>query len=711
MPTLGSQEVQLLFHVSNDSTNYIALSATTSSGNFSVNWGDGTTTSHASGATASRQIAWSDLSSSTLTTDGLFRQAIIRITPSTANLLTVDLQKRHSSVPQSYSVRVVEINVKAPNLTDLKVGSTSRTASSQFVYFRSLQRYYVESHNQTDWSFQFAGCRELKSFDANMSAATKTTSMFTSCSGLVIAPDMTLTSVTTADSMFASCTSLVTVPSYNLSAATSSQSMFNGCSALQNVGSLNLSASANISSLFQGCSVLIQAPQLTTTSSLTSATSVFQSCPRLRNVPLFVTSAVTTFANMFNGANAIETVPLFNTGAGQTFTSMFSSCYSLRQVPLFDLANATTSQSMFNNCYSLESVPNFNTVKVQTFSTMFQNCYSLRTFPTLDWTAAVTMTSMFQTAYSLTTVPSVTISNGTTFTNMFRDCWGLETVGTLTLTKATTTNGMFYQCYTLQRVDGFTTNAGTITTANDMFNNCATLQIVPAVDLSGATSATNLNQFMLGSPSISQVLATGPKYSINFTSAKLGSAEIESIIANLGTPANTSQTVSFASNPGATYVQYANASTTTGSAVVTHTGNPTVGWEMTGPGVSDAITGTSDVTADTITVTAHGLADGTELSFTGLGTTTGVTTYTKYFVRDSATDTFKVAATSGGTAIDLTGSNATVTFIRPNYVIATSGTNFTLSSPCTATSTTATLQPYTFKRWGGVLKGWTVNTV
>lgn len=70
------------------------------------------------------------------------------------------------------------------------------------------------------------------------------------------------------------------------------------------------------------------------------------------------------------------------------------------------------------------------------------------------------------------------------------------------------------------------------------------------------------------------------------------------------------------------------------------------------------ITGTADLTADTITATAHGLADGTQITFSTV--VAPLVAGTTYFVRDSAANTFKVAATSGGVAIDLTASGTVV---------------------------------------------------
>lgn len=70
--------------------------------------------------------------------------------------------------------------------------------------------------------------------------------------------------------------------------------------------------------------------------------------------------------------------------------------------------------------------------------------------------------------------------------------------------------------------------------------------------------------------------------------------------------------------------------------------------------------GSAQAAGDTITIAAHGLADTTKIVFQSGYTPAGLTANTTYFVRDTATNTFKVAATSGGSAIDITADLATV---------------------------------------------------
>ncbi len=63
---------------------------------------------------------------------------------------------------------------------------------------------------------------------------------------------------------------------------------------------------------------------------------------------------------------------------------------------------------------------------------------------------------------------------------------------------------------------------------------------------------------------------------------------------------------------------------------------------------------TAAASTDVFTKTEHGLMLGDQVSFSGLTGGAGITPGTVYFVRDETLDTFKIAATSGGSAIDVT---------------------------------------------------------
>lgn len=109
------------------------------------------------------------------------------------------------------------------------------------------------------------------------------------------------------------------------------------------------------------------------------------------------------------------------------------------------------------------------------------------------------------------------------------------------------------------------------------------------------------------------------------------------------------------------------------NAAITYTGMPATdcqGWAIfdTGGtnrkwyGLWDRKTGTAQATGDTITSTAHGYAADQKVVFLSGYAPAGLSANTTYFVRDVTTDTFKLAATAGGSAIDVTADSTLVKF-------------------------------------------------
>ena len=84
-----------------------------------------------------------------------------------------------------------------------------------------------------------------------------------------------------------------------------------------------------------------------------------------------------------------------------------------------------------------------------------------------------------------------------------------------------------------------------------------------------------------------------------------------------------------------------------------------------------------DPTADTVRSPAHGYSDTQKIVFYNGTVPGGLTEGTVYFVRDSTTDTFKVAASAGGVAIDITstGSSACLLSAIVEDVYAAQGTH------------------------------------
>jgi len=111
--------------------------------------------------------------------------------------------------------------------------------------------------------------------------------------------------------------------------------------------------------------------------------------------------------------------------------------------------------------------------------------------------------------------------------------------------------------------------------------------------------------------------------------------------------------------------------------------------------IADQVINTSQVntTANTITITGHGLVNGAELNYNNQGgtTLTGLTSGNDYFVVNKTNDTFQLALTLGGNAIDLsgTGNNSQTLVSTGRLNLTGTGGNTQYFDLVTATTATA----------------------
>jgi surface protein len=292
--------------------NFVALTA---AGAYTVDWGDGTTTNHATGTTAQKQYDYTTISSAGESTLG-YRQVIIQVYPQSGqNLTSLSLAVRHSTTSVAYATGWLDVLINASSITSLVFSSATITA-------RYLQQATVLQHNLTS-----------------------TSGMFSTCTSLQSVPLFNTASVTNMGTMFFSCTSLRSVPLFNTASVTSMSSMFNTCSSLSAVPLFN-------------------------TALVTNFGSMFQSCPSFQSVPLFSMGSATSTSNMFFGNSSLQAVPLFNLSAATNTSGMFTGCGLLAAIPAFNLSSATNVNTMFNNCASLASLPSLNLSAVSSAANM-----------------------------------------------------------------------------------------------------------------------------------------------------------------------------------------------------------------------------------------------------------------------------------------------------------------------------------------------------
>jgi surface protein len=287
MPTVTSAQQTFvgLHAVIENGDNYVAFRFTTSTGQYQVDWGDGTVDLVNSNVNAEHQydFATYDTGNTTLTSRG-YKQAMITVTPVSGNLLTCNFQQRFVTSPvqnQAYSTGFLDCILSMPN--------ASSGASIVFGGF-TVRHTYVERVNVL-----------------TIGSATNMSSMFVSCFSLQSVPLFNTANVTTMASMFFGCQSLNSIPLFNTANVTNIGSMFVNCYSLQSVPSFNTANVTSMNNMFQTCNSLQSVP-LFDTVNVTNMAFMFFGCLSLNSIPALSTAAITSDfgANFANGANSLN---------------------------------------------------------------------------------------------------------------------------------------------------------------------------------------------------------------------------------------------------------------------------------------------------------------------------------------------------------------------------------------------------------------------
>lgn len=689
MPSIDSseQKVAMLIFVSDDSSNFLSF---TVAGNYTVDWGDGVTENFSSGVSAYHIYDYStfDVSNETLNSDG-YKQAIAIITPQVgANLTSLNFTTKHSSAlaANAYPQPIIELYISAPNLTSLTVGSAAPTSTAYPKAVRYIN--LINAGSVTTFHRQFYSLYNLKKIEINtIGAVTAFSEMFYDCRSLVEVKinAAATTSVTNTSYMFYNCYSLVNAPFFNMVGVTATNHMFYNCYSLETVPLYNTSNVTSFSNMFFSCYNLTTVP-LFNTVKVTTMTQLFYDCRNLTTVPLFNTVAVTDMSYMFYNCFALKTIPLLNTASVTTMSNMFYQCYSLVNLPLLNTGLVTSMVSMFVSCQSLATIPLFNTGNVTNMANMFTTCSSLQTIPLLDTSKVTTMYQIFYRCYSLNCLPLIDVTKitGTSAQYMFTDCASLKNLPSL--------------------------NYSLITDMSYMFSGCNNLSYTPSFSANSVTSFAGAFSSCHGLSSIS---ITNVRYDIDLTNCKLAKNSLETFFANLGTAATgATRTLTLTNNWGAPTPVSLTGTTTAGSTTITmaNTTGLTAGMQVTGTNTS-LTTGRSvtftDV-GDLVNLTAHGLGDGDEVSFSSITSTTGIVINTIYFVVNSTADNFQVASTAGGAALPLTTNGSGTVKYNSTIVSIVPNTSITMSRPM-AGSASQTLAFRLLGTYKAILKGFAIT--
>jgi len=363
----SSQTFVGLFAVCNHDSNYVALKATTNTGSYQVNWGDGTVTTHASNTQAEYLYTYSAISDSTLCSRG-YKQVFITVTPVTGNILTFITNVTHS---------LVGAGPKKVTWLDFIINFPYLSSGTSLVLQGGIKHSWLEkvtiSHigGLTDMSLLLASMYGLK--QVNITATT--------------------TGVTNCYIMLANCFSLISVSLFNTSNVLNTTQMFYNCYALEEIPNFNLSKVTTATSMFQG-SKIKTVPALDMRLNI-DFSSMFNSCSSLTEIGLMDVRSGTNFNNFANGCARLKTVANLNMGKATTATSAFASCYSLDNFPDMTVGTASCNLTSFlSSAGSMKTLGTMDVSKAINFTSFLAGTTALRILPVLNLNAGTTLTGI-----------------------------------------------------------------------------------------------------------------------------------------------------------------------------------------------------------------------------------------------------------------------------------------------------------------------------
>lgn len=524
MPALTpdvDRKIHVLAAVYNNGSNLYAVNCTTSSGTYTVDWGDGLgTQTYTSGTTASYNILYANIGAGTLTTRG-YRQAMITITPTTSGQsLTAALFNVRGTNDTSTSGNphnILEVSACDVGLARITFGVES-TSIATAAYNPNLEQVNLVQTAATiraaasgqNFDYMFSHCYSLQSVTGTVTGAASgtysATGMFFNCRTLRRAPTLNMQRCTFAVDMFANCASLQEVNLDNVSSVSAVANWgqtFQNCTSLQNAPRFpNDGANCESwSSTFSGCNSLKNVPYINATrTSISFFNNMFQNCQSLRNAPVIdFPGSTASFActSMFSGCNSLESAPTYNMTRCNNTQNMFSGCSNLKKYGNMTFAVNSSCSAMFANCASLVSVGNINLGGVvNNTGNMFLACARLESVGTISGAGVLnSMSNMFANCYSLQVGPAMTLSAANlNMANMFQNCFSMTAGPAITSAGTiTTTASMFLNCVNLNTVPNYSWNyaAGSGNTSN-MFDGCRSLVVAPALNLAQVTNASGM---------------------------------------------------------------------------------------------------------------------------------------------------------------------------------------------------------------------------
>lgn len=592
LPALSSsdEKVSLLVRVWSLGTPF-ALYAT---GDYQVDWGDGTTTNYTSGTTAEHTIDYDaaglantdapcTFTASTNTvnrtnhgyengdpvrffnivsTTGLISGAAYRVINATANTFQVALKATGSamSLTNDGSAKLLPYKVALVHVTP--------QSGSSLTYI-ALQRKSSELSTSGNLTHQAINI-ELSMPNATTGNSIIIGGFSISMRHLLRVAIRNIGSCTSFSQLLAYCHQLREfVCTADTSGVTDFTQMALNCNSLQNFPDLDYSSATTLSSAFNQCAQLRTIEGVINSPNCTDFSQAFYATRALQAGLKVDTSGATTIYNMF-GQSWISEPPDLDLSSCTNASYAFYASLIKTGAKILNSSNVTDWGRLYQSCTLLEFVPWFDTSGGTNFDYMFNSCYRLRELPLLDYSNATSMYQFAKNAYSLKTydpnfadisahssaditIPFDSVSHipyiGNTGTSAFRAVfYGLNNFAPLTYphleSASTDARQVFGNSYIAEIFPSYDFSACTDT--YQTFIRCYGVVEIRDMDFSASTNASNLFYQCYSLMRITNCILPSVSFSVAWTS--LSAAALNEIYTAL--PTVTSATITVSNTPG-----------------------------------------------------------------------------------------------------------------------------------------------------------------
>ncbi|GAB5472410.1 MAG: hypothetical protein Mars2KO_05090 [Maribacter sp.] len=241
------------------------------------------------------------------------------------------------------------------------------------------------------------------------------------------------------------------ISSWNVGSVTNMSAMFFGCSAFdQPLAGWNVQAVTDMSQLFRGCTVFNQDISGWNVGAVINMARMFQNAIVFnQNIGLWNVANVTLMERMFSGAVLFnQNIGGWNVSAVTTMANMFFDCRVFDQdIGSWNVGSVTDMSGMFANCEAFNAdISGWDVSSVTTMDFLFSGA-SLFNQPIGNWNCSnvTNMQSMFSNATTFAAdIADWNVSNVTTMSSMFLNALAFNSaIGNWNVSAVTSLRAMF----------------------------------------------------------------------------------------------------------------------------------------------------------------------------------------------------------------------------------------------------------------------------